>query len=61
MTQEEQKTITGFIGKIANKDYSEAQQALQDAVEAKIKNKLRNLLQISIGGVSTGYARMVKG
>ena len=28
---------------------------------AKIKNKLRNLLQISIGGVSTGYARMVKG
>jgi hypothetical protein len=40
MTQE--NTITGFIGKIANKDYSDAQQALQDAVEAKIKNKIRS-------------------
>lgn len=28
---------------------------------AKVKNKLRNLLQISIGGSSTGYARIVKG
>ena len=42
MTQEEQKTITGFIGKIANKDYSEAQQALEAAVETKLKNKIRN-------------------
>lgn len=42
MTQEEQQTITSFIGKIANKDYSEAQQALEAAVEAKIKNKIRN-------------------
>ena len=44
MTQEEQKTITSFIGKIANKDYSDAQQALQDAVEAKIKNKIRSYI-----------------
>ena len=42
MTQEEQQTITGFIGKIANKDYSEAQQALEAAVEVKIKNKIRS-------------------
>ena len=42
MTTEEQQTITGFIGKIANKDYSEAQQALEAAVEAKLKNKIRN-------------------
>lgn len=42
MTTEEQKTVTNFIGKIANKDYSDAQQALQDAVEAKLKNKIRS-------------------
>ena len=42
MTTEEQNTITNFIGKIANKDYSEAQQSLQDAVEAKLKNKIRS-------------------
>lgn len=42
MTQEEQKTITNFIGKIANKDYSDAQQALESAIEAKLKNKIRN-------------------
>ena len=42
MTTEEQNSITNFIGKIANKDYSEAQQALEGAVEAKIKNKIRN-------------------
>lgn len=42
MTTEEQKTITNFIGKLANKDYSEAQQALEAAVEAKIKNKIRS-------------------
>lgn len=42
MTTEEQKAVTAFIGKIANKDYSDAQQALQDAVEAKLKNKIRN-------------------
>jgi hypothetical protein len=44
MTQEEQKTINNFIGKLANKDYSDAQQALQDAVEAKIKNKIRSYI-----------------
>jgi hypothetical protein len=44
MTQEEQKTIQNFIGKIANKDYSEAQQALQNAVEEKIKNKIRSCI-----------------
>ena len=42
MTTEEQNTITNFIGKIANKDYSEAQQALEAAVETKLKNKIRN-------------------
>jgi hypothetical protein len=42
MTTQEQNTITNFIGKIANKDYSEAQQALQDAVETKLKNKIRS-------------------
>ena len=42
MTQEEQKSVTNFIGKIANKDYSEAQQALEAAVETKLKNKIRN-------------------
>ena len=44
MTQEEQKSITNFIGKIANKDYSEAQQALEAAVEAKLKNKIRTYI-----------------
>ena len=44
MTQEEQKTITNFIGKIANKDYSEAQQALEAAVEEKLKNKIRGYI-----------------
>lgn len=42
MTTEEQKSVTNFIGKIANKDYSEAQQALETAVAEKIKNKIRN-------------------
>lgn len=44
MTTDEQTTITNFIGKIANKDYSDAQQALQDAVEAKLKNKIRSYI-----------------
>jgi len=44
MTQEEQNSITTFIGKIANKDYSEAQQALEAAVETKLKNKIRNYI-----------------
>jgi hypothetical protein len=42
MTQDEQKTIQSFIGSIANKDYSQAQQTLQNAVEEKIKNKIRS-------------------
>jgi hypothetical protein len=42
MTTEEQKTITSFIGKIANKDYSEAQQSLENIVAAKLKNKIRS-------------------
>lgn len=42
MTTEEQKSIANFIGKIANKDYSEAQQSLEAAVAEKIKNKIRN-------------------
>jgi hypothetical protein len=44
MTQEEQKAVTNFIGKIANKDYSEAQTALQDAVAEKLKNKIRSYI-----------------
>lgn len=44
MTQEEQTTINALIGKIANKDYADAQQALQDAVEAKLKNKIRSYI-----------------
>lgn len=42
MTTEEQKSITNFIGKIANKDYSEAQQALEAAVAEKLKSKIRS-------------------
>ena len=41
---EEQKAVTNFIGKIANKDYSEAQTALQDAVAEKLKNKIRSYI-----------------
>jgi len=44
MTQEEQTTINNFIGKLANKDYSEAQQALEAAVETKLKNRIRNFV-----------------
>ena len=44
MTQEEQNTITAFVGRIANKDYSDAQQALEAAVEAKLKNRIRNFV-----------------
>jgi len=44
MTQEEQTTINSFIGKLANKDYSEAQQALEAAVETKLKNRIRNFV-----------------
>jgi hypothetical protein len=45
MTTEEQNTITGFIGKIANKDYSEAQQALEAAVAEKLKTKIRSYIE----------------
>lgn len=45
MTTEEQNTITGFIGKIANKDYSEAQQALEAAVAEKLKIKIRSYIE----------------
>jgi len=45
MTQEEQKTITDFIGKIANKDYSEAQNSLENVVAAKLKNKIRTYVE----------------
>jgi hypothetical protein len=45
MTQEEQKTITGFIGKIANKDYSDAQQALENAVATKLKTKIKTYIE----------------
>jgi len=38
----EKKSVQNFISKIANKDYSEAQTALQDAVAEKIKTKIRN-------------------
>ena len=42
MTQQEQKTVENLISKIADKNYSEAQQALQAAVEAKLKTKIRD-------------------
>lgn len=38
----EKKSVQSFISKIANKDYSAAQNALQDAVAEKIKTKIRN-------------------
>ena len=44
MTQDEQKTVQDFIVKIANKDYSEAKTALQDAVASKLKNKIRSYI-----------------
>ncbi len=44
MTTEEQKTITDFVAKIANKDYAGAQPALQAAVEAKIKSKVQGYI-----------------
>jgi hypothetical protein len=44
MTTEEQKTITNFIGKLANKDYSDAQHALEAAIETKLKNKIRTYI-----------------
>jgi uncharacterized membrane protein YqhA len=45
MTTEEQTTITNFIGKIANKDYSEAENALENAVATKLKNKVRAYIE----------------
>jgi hypothetical protein len=45
MTTEEQNTITNFIGKIANKDYSDAQQALENAVAAKLKTKIKTYIE----------------
>lgn len=44
MITDEQKAITGFIGKIADKDYSQAQQALEAAVAEKMKSKIRNYI-----------------
>lgn len=40
----EKKSVQSFISKIANKDYSAAQSALQDAVAEKIKTKVRSYI-----------------
>jgi uncharacterized membrane protein YqhA len=38
------KPIQNFISRIANKDYANAQAALQDAVADKLKVKIRNYI-----------------
>ena len=43
-TTAEKKSITNFISKIANKDYSQAQTALQDAIADKLKTKIRSYI-----------------
>jgi uncharacterized membrane protein YqhA len=40
----EKTSIQAFISKIANKDYSQAQAALQNIVTDKLKNKIRNYI-----------------
>jgi hypothetical protein len=42
MNEEVKKTVQQFIGDIANKDYSNAQNSLEQVVAEKIKNKVRN-------------------
>ena len=42
MHSEVKKSIQQFIGNIANKDYSSAQNSLQQVVAEKIKNKVRD-------------------
>jgi len=44
MSTIEKKSVQSFISKIANKDYSEAQIALQNAVAEKIKTRVRNYI-----------------
>jgi hypothetical protein len=41
MNEEVKTSIRQFIGNIANKDYSSAQNSLQQVVAEKIKNKVR--------------------
>ena len=47
MNQDTKKSIQQFIGNIANKDYSSAQNSLQQVVAEKIKNKVREHVKIS--------------
>jgi hypothetical protein len=42
MNEEVKKSIQHFIGNIANKDYSTAQNSLEQVVAEKIKNKVRD-------------------
>ncbi len=42
MNEEVKKSIQQFIGNIANKDYSTAQNSLEQVVAEKIKNKVRD-------------------
>lgn len=41
MNSEVKKSIQQFIGNIANKDYANAQNSLEQVVAEKIKNKVR--------------------
>jgi uncharacterized protein YaaR (DUF327 family) len=47
MNQDTKKSIQQFIGNIANKDYSSAQNSLQQVVAEKIKNKVRDHVKFS--------------
>jgi hypothetical protein len=41
---QEKKAVQNFIAKIADKDYSAAQQALHNAVAEKIKSRVRTCI-----------------
>lgn len=40
----EQQEIKNFISKLINKDYKEAHNSLQQAVEAKIKSRVKTVV-----------------
>jgi hypothetical protein len=41
---QEKKAVQSFIAKIAEKDYSAAKQALQNAIAEKIKSRVRTCI-----------------
>jgi ribosomal protein S20 len=45
MTKNENTLIKQFIGKIANKDFSNANSLLEKVVSEKIKTQVRNVVQ----------------